>query len=76
VEVERCPYCGNENSASARFCGRCNSPLDPGSVEEAKKKQKLQEQLVRSVVQRLIEENPTLVENVMKEFQKELAGAG
>lgn len=33
-----CPYCKIENSPSEKFCQKCNSPLDPVTAEDARKK--------------------------------------
>lgn len=62
--IKKCPFCGFDNSPNAKFCSECNAPLDPITVEESLRSQ---DDLIRSVIQRLIDKAPEVVEEVLKE---------
>jgi ribosomal protein L34E len=60
------------NSTSARFCQKCNAPLDPISANRAVEKQRQRVELVEKFIERVLQEAPSVGEGILREMQREL----
>jgi integrase/recombinase XerD len=72
LEPKACPWCQRVNSPSAKFCQQCNAPLDPASANNAMEKQRRRTELVERFIERILQEAPSVGENVLREMKKEL----
>jgi site-specific recombinase XerD len=72
LEPKACPWCQTINSPSARFCQSCNAPLDPASASKVVERQKRREELVQRFIERILQETPSVGENILREMRKEL----
>ncbi|MDI6819581.1 MAG: site-specific integrase [Candidatus Hodarchaeaceae archaeon] len=73
LELKTCPWCQAVNSPSARFCQRCNAPLDPASAEKAAEKQRRRMEFTEWFIERMLQEAPSAAENALREKREELA---
>jgi len=65
-----CPLCKAINSPSARFCQKCNTPLDPASADKAMDKQRRKEEVFERWLNLVLQgETP---ENATREMRREI----
>jgi integrase len=62
-----CPRCGFVNSVGARYCQRCSACLDLETAVDHEEMRRLDNRIVGTVVQELINRVPSLVETVIRE---------